>query len=103
MSMMFAKQIQLVAGDPIEVGARRFLPSVLVVTHQDRRTPRRRVRILSMRPVAVIEEQGTETTWHALPDVTQERLSRLAGLALLIALIGSFVLVITWLLRRASS
>ncbi len=103
MSMMVAKRIQLVAGDPIETGQRRFLPSVLVVTHQDRQTARQRVRIVSMRPVAVIEEHGGETTWHALPDVTQEQLSRMAGLALLIALVGSFVLMVNWLLRRASS
>lgn len=100
MSMMFAKQVQIVAGDPIEAAGRRFLPSVLVVTHQRKNAPERKREIYVMRPIAVVEQQGEAVTWHALPDVTQEYLSRMAGIGLGIALVGSVLLFLVWLLRR---
>lgn len=100
MSMMFAKQVQIVSGDPIEVAGRRFLPSVLVVTHQREHRPERRRKIYVMRPIAVVEQQGEVATWHALPDVTQEYLSRMAGVGLAVALVGSVLLFLAWLLRR---
>ncbi len=100
MRIMFAKQIQIVSADPIEVGERRFLPAVLVVTHQDRREGQRRRRMYKMRPIAVVEEYKGEATWHALPDVTQEYLSRMAGLAVLIAVAGTGILLLNRLLRR---
>ncbi len=100
MRMMFAQQIQMVSADPISVGNRRFLPSVLVITHRDRRTDHHWRRIVTLRPVAVIEQQGEKATWYALPDRTQEHLSRMAGLALLIAGLGSLVLFLNWLLRQ---
>lgn len=102
MSMMFAKQVQIVAGDPIKVGERRFLPSVLVVTYRNQRDANRRRRMYSRRPIAVVEQHGDTATWHALPDVTQEQLSRMAGLAVLIALVGSALLLLNWLLSSST-
>lgn len=100
MSMMFARQIQIVSGDPIETGGRRFLPSVLVVTHHKHSSAHSRRGVYTMRPIAVVEQQGEEATWHALPDMTQEYVSRMAGVAVVIALVGSAILFLNWLLRR---
>ena len=90
---------RIVAGTPIEAGGRRFLPSVMVTT-LEHNAAGHIFQVRRMRPVSVIEEGADIKHWHNIPDATQNALSQMAAVALLVAGMGLLILLLNRFARR---
>lgn len=94
------QRIRVVAADPIELGDRRLLPSVLVNT-MSRRWDRGLFRSVRLRPASVVVETADGATWHEIPNTTANTLSSMAAAAATIALISIAIIGVSRFLRRS--
>ncbi len=94
------QNIRVVAADPIEVGDRRILPSVLVNTMSRRWSGRGLFQSVRLRPVSVVVETPDGATWHEIPNTTANTLSTMAAAAASIALISVVLIGVSRVLRR---
>lgn len=93
------QRIRLVAADPIVVGNRRLLPSVLVNTLTHRSSEQGGLNLVRMRPVSVVVEDEDTATWLEIPNATGDILSTMAAVAAGIAVVSALII----LLARYSS
>ena len=102
---IFDQRTQIVAGDPLEVGGRRLLPSILVqsVAAPTPAADHWLFRSIRMRPISLVEEGPEGARWHAIPNATANRLSTMAFVGLGVAVVSSLILVAQRLLRRAQA
>ncbi len=86
-------RIRLVAGTPIQVGARRLLPSILVTTVEGGE-PGETIRGARLRPSSIVEQGPEGNRWHTIPNTTQDQLSLMAGIGLGVALLSSLIILL---------
>jgi hypothetical protein len=91
---------RVVAGAPIEVGARRFLPSILVTT-VEAETPTGPLQTAHVRPVSLVEQGPEGNRWHAVPNATQNALSVMAAAGAGFALVMALLVVLVKLSRQS--
>lgn len=90
---------RIVAGAPIEVEGRRFLPSVMVTT-LEKNGEGGIFHVTRQRPISVVEEGVGIRRWHNIPDVTQNALSQMAAAAFVVAGVGMLLLLLNHFARR---
>lgn len=90
---------RIVAGVPIDVGGRRFLPSVMVTT-LEKNNEGGIFHVTRQRPISVVEEGVGTRRWHELPDATQNALSRMAAAAFVVAVVGILFILLNHSARR---
>lgn len=88
------QRIRLVAADPIVVGNRRLLPSVLVNTLTHRTSEQTGFHLVRMRPVSVVVEEEDQATWLEIPDATRNVLSTMAAIATGITIICALTIAL---------
>lgn len=91
---------KIVAGDPIKVGDRRLLPSILVTTLRTGTEESGGFRAARLRPISFVEEGPEGRRWHAISNTTQDKLSVMVAIGVGVALIGSVMILLIKLLRR---
>lgn len=96
----FKTRTRIVAGDPIKVGERRFIPSVLVTTLEGGNGPFGAFSGVRMRPISVVEQGPEGNRWHAFPEPTRDALSRMAAIGLGVALVSTLIIILAHLTRR---
>ncbi len=97
---MLNSRIQLIAGDPIEIGGRRFLPSVLVESTEIPGNAAFTAKWVQIRPSSVVEEGPDGARWLAIRDVTTEALSVMGAVAVGVAVVGSLILLLNRWVRK---
>lgn len=88
------QRIRLVAADPIVVGSRRLLPSVLVNTLTRRASERSDFHLVRMRPVSIVVEDEETATWLEIPNATGNILSTMAAVAAGIAIVSALIILV---------
>jgi hypothetical protein len=88
------QRIRLVAADPIVVGSRRLLPSVLVSTLTHRTSDQGRFHLVRMRPVSVVVEDEETAKWLEIPNATSNILSTMTAAAIAITVVSALVILI---------
>ena len=88
------QRIRLVAADPIVVGSRRLLPSVLVSTLTHRASEQGGFHLVRMRPVSIVVEDEETATWMEIPNATGNILSKMAAVAVGIAVVSALIIFI---------
>ena len=88
------QRIRLVAAEPIEVGSRRLLPSVLVNTLTYGGAEQGSFHLVRMRPVSVVVEDEESARWLEIPNATGNILSTMAAAAAAIAFVSILVLLV---------
>jgi len=86
---------RIVAATPIQVGERRLLPSVMVMTLVCEHPKLPEFQNVRIRPVSLVEEGPEGTRWHAIPDTTGETLSVLVAVGLTVAFIAGLVIFLS--------
>jgi hypothetical protein len=90
---------RIIAGDPIELEDRRFLPSVLVTEIKSAETDMGGFYGTRVRPISVIEQGPNRNRWHAIPNTTGNALSVMAGVGVGVAVVSALIILVTKLLR----
>ena len=93
------QRIRLVAADPIEVGARRLLPSVLVNTLSLQSPDKGTFNFVRLRPASIVVESENSTEWIEIPNTTEDILSTMAAAAAGIALVSSLIIAVSLFLN----
>ncbi len=93
------QRIRLVAADPIEVGARRLLPSVLVNTLSLQSPDKATLHFVRLRPASIVVESESSTEWIEIPNTTANILSTMAAAAAGIALVSSLIIAVSLFLN----
>jgi hypothetical protein len=94
------ERIRVVAAEPIKVGQRRLLPSVLVSTLQGQWPNAGLFRRVTMRPVSVVVEDEGGATWHNIPNSTADTISTMAAIGLAVAGVSiTVIILLRWLQR----
>jgi len=91
---VFNTKTSIVAGKPIEVKDRHFLPSVLVTTAEVGTSQNETLRGARIRPISVIEKGPDGNRWYAIPNTTKDKLSIMAAIGLCVALVGSSIILL---------
>jgi len=91
---------KMVAGDPIEVGERRLLPSILLTTVRADTEDQSGFLAARARPVSIVEQGPERSRWRAVPNTSQETLSVMAAIGVGVALISSMLILVIKLMRR---
>ncbi|MGC9397652.1 MAG: hypothetical protein ACP5HM_00775 [Anaerolineae bacterium] len=91
---------RIVAGTPLEVGERRFLPSILMTTVQVDIGEGGHYRAVRLRPISVVEQGPEGNRWHPIPNTTRDTLSVMSATGLSVALFSIFALLLIKLARR---
>lgn len=91
------QRIRLVAADPIVVGNRRLLPSVLVNTMTQQASEDSGFHFVRMRPVSVVVEDEETARWLEIPNATGNILSTMAVVAAGIAVVSVLIILVTHL------
>lgn len=94
------QRVRIVAADPIEVGERRLLPSVLVNTLSYRGHNQGLFHAVRARPVSVVVEDAKGAKWYEIPNATANALSTMASAAAAIAAVSIAVIAVALLLKR---
>lgn len=94
------QRVRIVAAEPIEVGARRLLPSVLVNTLSYRRPNQGFFHAIRARPVSVVVEDSDGAQWHEIPNATANALSTMVAAAAAIATVSMAIIAVALLLKR---
>ena len=93
------QRIRIMAATPIEAGAYRLLPSVLV-NMVEAKAESGRFRMMKLRPVSVVVQSPEGTRWHEIPNDTGQVLSVMAAIAAGIAVVSVIVIGLSRLVRR---
>jgi hypothetical protein len=91
---------KIIAGTPIEIGDRRFLPSILVTTVQADAEEGGLFHAMRLRPISVVEQGPEGNRWHAIPNTTQETLSIMVAIGVGVAVVSSLIILLKKLIRR---
>jgi len=94
------QRIRLVAADPIEVGARRLLPSVLVSTSSLQSPNKGALHFVRLRPASIVVESENSAEWIEIPNTTGNILSTMAAAAAGIALVSSLIIAVSLFLKN---
>jgi len=94
------QRIRLVAADPIEVGTRRLLPSVLVNTSSLQSPDQGTFHFVRLRPASIVVEGENSAEWIEIPNTTGNILSAMAAAAAGIALVSSLVIAVSLFLKN---
>ncbi len=94
------QRIRLVAADPIEVGTRRLLPSVLVNTWSLQSPDKGTFNFVRLRPASIVVESESSTEWIEIPNTTENVLSTMAAAAAGIALVSSLIIAVSLFLKH---
>ena len=97
--MLPTQKIRLVAGTPIEVGARRLLPSVLVTTMEGGDGISSRFSYVKARPTSIVEEGPDGARWLEIPNATMDAINTMAAAGLGIALVSILIILLIRLAR----
>ncbi len=108
----FNSKTRVRAGTPIEVGERRFLPSVLMTSIEGHlindiasKAPAKlsissALQGVRLRPISVVEQGPEGNRWHAIPDATRDTLSIMAASGLTLAMVSILIILLTKIARR---
>lgn len=94
------QRIRLVAGDPIEVGNWRVLPSVLVNTLSRQSPGKGTFHHVRLRPASIVVESEEKAEWIEIPNTTKDILSTMAAAAAGIAVVSSLIIVVSLFLKK---
>jgi len=93
------QRIRLVAADPIKVGARRLLPSVLVNTLSLERPDQGVFHFVRLRPSSIVVEGEETAEWIEIPNATGNTLSTMAAAAAAIAVTCSLIMAVILIVK----
>ena len=94
------QRIRLVAADPIEVGAWRLLPSVLVSTSSVQSQNKGSRHFVRLRPASIVVASENSAEWIEIPNTTGNVLSTMAAAAAGIALVSSLIIAVSLILKN---
>lgn len=102
-------RLSIVHGDPIEVRGRTLTPVARVIaggshtgTVREHSVEGRGWAVQIIRPIKIIEERDGETRTLIIPDITRERLRKMALVSIVVA-IASIIVILVAKINRAQS
>jgi hypothetical protein len=95
----FNTKTRIIAGDPIEVEERRFLPSILVTEIKLADSDAGGFYGARVRPISVVEQGPEGNRWHAIPNTQENTLSVMASIGFGVAAVSTLLILLIKLLR----
>ncbi len=97
------KRIQVVAGAPIVVGARRLLPAVLVTTTEGGTPGVSVFRSAVLRPISIVEETPEGAHWLEIPNATEDTIHTFMAIGLGLASVCALIVLLAQVIRRRNA
>ncbi len=94
------QRIQVVAGAPIVVGARRLLPAVLVTTKEGGTPGESVLRAAALRPISIVEETPEGAHWMEIPNATEDAIHTLMSIGLGLASVCALIILLAQVIRK---